>query len=112
MSYLRVFYGVATGQKQRGGGSTLSQQLAKNLYPRKDFLSIKTENKTHKIPIISNAISLLINKIRENFISVRLEKVYNKQQLLNLYLNTVPFGENAFGINVASRQQKTKQPHG
>lgn len=111
MSYLRVFYGVATGQKQRGGGSTLSQQLAKNLYPRKDFLSIKTENKTHKIPIISNAISLLINKIRENFISVRLEKVYNKQQLLNLYLNTVPFGENAFGINVASRQFFGKKPN-
>lgn len=111
MSYFRVFYGIAAGQKQRGGGSTLSQQLAKNLYPRKDYLAIKTNDKTYKIPVVSNVISLLINKIRENFISIKLEKVYTKQQLLGLYLNTVPFGENAFGINVASRQFFGKKPN-
>lgn len=111
MSYFRVFYGVATGQKQRGGGSTLSQQLAKNLYPRKDFLCAEIGKKKYKIPIVSNAVSLLINKIRENFISVRLERVYSKPQLLSLYLNTVPFGENAFGINVASRQFFGKKPN-
>ncbi|HLP94302.1 MAG TPA: transglycosylase domain-containing protein [Saprospiraceae bacterium] len=111
MSYFRVFYGIAAGQKQRGGGSTLSQQLAKNLYPRKDYLAIKTEKRTYKIPVVSNVISLLINKIRENFISIKLEKVYTKQQLLGLYLNTVPFGENAFGINVASRQFFGKKPN-
>lgn len=97
MSYFRVGYGVLTGQGQRGGGSTLSQQLAKNLYPRKNY----------HIP----GLSLVINKIRENFISVRLERVYNKQQLLSLYLNTVPFGENAFGINVAARQFFGKKPN-
>lgn len=97
MSYLRVGYGVLAGQKQRGGGSTLSQQLAKNLYPRKNYY----------IP----GVSMVINKIRENFISVRLEKVYTKQQLLSLYLNTVPFGENAFGINVAARQFFGKKPN-
>lgn len=97
MSYLRVGYGLATGQKQRGGGSTLSQQLAKNLYPRKNYY----------IP----GVSMIINKIRENFISVRLEKVYSKPQLLSLYLNTVPFGENAFGINVAARQFFGKKPN-
>ena len=97
MSYLRVAYGIASGQKQRGGGSTLSQQLAKNLYPRKNY----------RIP----GISLVINKIRENYISVRLEKIYTKPQLLSLYLNTVPFGENAFGINVASRQFFGKKPN-
>lgn len=97
MSYFRVAYGIATGQKQRGGGSTLSQQLAKNLYPRKNYY----------VP----GVSMAINKIRENFISVRLEKVYTKQQLLSLYLNTVPFGENAFGINVAARQFFGKKPN-
>jgi penicillin-binding protein 1A len=97
MSYFRVIYGVAAGQKQRGGGSTLSQQLAKNLYPRKNYY----------IP----GVSMVINKIRENFISVRLEKVYSKPQLLSLYLNTVPFGENAFGINVAARQFFGKKPN-
>ncbi|MBC7777030.1 MAG: transglycosylase domain-containing protein [Phycisphaerae bacterium] len=96
MSYLRVAYGLATGQRQRGGGSTLSQQLAKNLYPRKNYY----------IP----GVSMAINKIRENFISVRLERVYSKPQLLSLYLNTVPFGENAFGINVASRQFFGRKP--
>ncbi|MFN0216752.1 MAG: transglycosylase domain-containing protein [Saprospiraceae bacterium] len=97
MSYLRVGFGLVTGQKHRGGGSTLSQQLAKNLYPRKNYY----------IP----GVSMAINKIRENFISVRLEKVYNKRQLLSLYLNTVPFGENAFGINVAARQFFGKKPN-
>lgn len=97
MSYLRVGYGLVTGQRQRGGGSTLSQQLAKNLYPRKNYY----------VP----GVSMIINKIRENFISVRLERVYSKPQLLSLYLNTVPFGENAFGINVASRQFFGKKPN-
>lgn len=97
MSYLRVGYGLVTGQRQRGGGSTLTQQLAKNLYPRKNYW----------LP----GVSLVINKIRENFISVRLERIYSKPQLLGLYLNTVPFGNESFGINVASRQFFNKKPN-
>ncbi|MCA0238408.1 MAG: transglycosylase domain-containing protein [Bacteroidetes bacterium] len=96
MSWLRVVKGMATGSEGLGGGSTLSQQLAKNLYPRRNY----------HIP----GVSLIINKIRENFTSIRLEKVYDKQQLLNLYLNTVPFGGDAFGISVASRQYFNKKP--
>ncbi len=88
-SWFRIGYGMLTGQ-ETGGGSTLSQQLAKNLYPRKRY----------KLP----GLGLIVSKIRENFISIQLEKIYNKQELLNLYLNTVPFGNEAFGINVASRQ--------
>jgi penicillin-binding protein 1A len=94
-SWFRVAFGMLT-RKESGGGSTLSQQLAKNLYPRKKYL----------IP----GISLIINKIRENFISVRLERVYTKQELLSLYLNTVPFGGDVFGIQVASRQYFNKKP--
>ena len=88
-SWVRVGYGMLAG-RESGGGSTLSQQLAKNLYPRKRY----------KVP----GLGLIVSKIRENFISIRLEKIYNKQELLNSYLNTVPFGNEAFGINVASRQ--------
>ncbi len=94
-SWMRVGYGLLSGEGL-GGGSTLGQQLAKNLYPRKNY----------KIP----GLSLIINKIRENFISVKLESVYSKQELLNLYLNTVPFGGDVFGINVASRQYFNKKP--
>ncbi|MCS6928049.1 MAG: transglycosylase domain-containing protein [Saprospiraceae bacterium] len=87
-SWIRVAYGLIT-KENKGGGSTLSQQLAKNLYPRKRY----------GIP----GLSLLINKIRENFISVRLERIYTKAELLNLYLNTVPFGGDRYGISVAAR---------
>jgi len=87
-SWMRVAFGLLT-KDTKGGGSTLSQQLAKNLYPRKRY----------GIP----GVSLLINKIRENFISVRLERIYTKAELLNLYLNTVPFGGDRYGISVAAR---------
>lgn len=96
LSWFRVAFGMITRQEHRGGGSTLPQQLAKNLYPRKNY----------HVP----GVSLIINKIRENIISIRLEQVYDKQQLLGLYLNTVPFGGDLFGINVASRQYFNKKP--
>jgi penicillin-binding protein 1A len=88
-SWMRVFKGIATNSSGLGGGSTLSQQLSKNLYPRRNY----------KVP----GISLFINKIRENIISIRLEKIYNKEELLTMYLNTVPFGGTRFGIQEASR---------
>ena len=77
-----------------GGGSTLSQQLAKNLYPRRDYLTL----------------DMLVNKIREMFIARRLEKIYTKEELLRLYLNTVSFSENIFGIKVASQRFFDKSP--
>ncbi|MCC6461888.1 MAG: transglycosylase domain-containing protein [Saprospiraceae bacterium] len=95
-SWFRVLYGVVARHESLGGGSTLSQQLAKNLYPRKNY----------RIP----GLSIVINKIRENFISVRLERIYTKADLLNLYLNTVPFGGDRFGISVASRHFFNKKP--
>ncbi|MFW5890340.1 MAG: transglycosylase domain-containing protein, partial [Marinilabiliaceae bacterium] len=74
------------GDRSYGGGSTISQQLAKNLYPRKDF----------------RLLSLPANKAREIFTASRLEDIYSKSEILNLYLNTVPFGENVYGIEVAA----------
>jgi len=70
-----------------GGGSTLSQQLAKNLFPRK----------SHRL------FSTPINKIREMITAVRLESVYSKEEIIELYLNTVPMGGNIYGIERASR---------
>jgi penicillin-binding protein 1A len=95
-SWLRVFKGLATNTQSLGGGSTLSQQLVKNLYPRRNY----------KIPVLS----LFINKVRENIVSIRLEKIYNKEQLLIMYLNTVPFGGTRFGIQEASRYFYNKKP--
>lgn len=69
-----------------GGGSTLSQQLAKNLYPRRN-LSILT---------------LPVAKVKEIILAHRLEQIYSKKDILRLYLNTVPFGENTYGVETAA----------
>ncbi len=71
-----------------GGGSTLTMQLAKNLYPRKRFW----------------LFSLPINKIRETIIATRLEKIYSKEEILEMYFNTVSFGGDVYGIEVAARR--------
>ena len=69
-----------------GGGSTITQQLAKNLFPRRSF----------------GFLSLPINKFREMIIAWRLENVYTKDEILVLYLNTVPFGDNVYGVKTAA----------
>ena len=79
---------IALGDRSSGGGSTISQQLAKQLYPRQ----------------YNGTLSILKTKVREMIIASRLEEVYSKEDLLALYLNTVPFGENAYGIEVASNR--------
>ena len=85
---------VLGGDESGGGGSTLSQQLAKNLFPREKFLFL----------------SLIRNKLKEIVIANRLERVYTKMELLTLYLNTVPFSENVYGIEVASKRFFSKSP--
>lgn len=79
---------VLMADRSAGGGSTLSQQLAKNLYPRQKY----------------GLLTIPVNKVREIFIARRLEKLYTKEELLRLYLNTVPFGENIYGIKVAAQR--------
>jgi len=88
-SLLRVlFKTILLDDKRAGGGSTLTMQLAKNLFPRESY------------PVFS----LLINKLREMVIAERLEKVYAKHEILTHYLNTVSFGENAYGIETAAQR--------
>ncbi len=95
IALLRVFLkSVLLQDRSSGGGSTLSQQIVKNLYPRKSF----------------GAFSMPINKLRESIVAYRLEKLYTKDEILTLYLNTVPFAENTFGVEVASERFFSKPP--
>ena len=88
-SFARVFFrSFLKGDEAGGGGSTLSQQLAKNLFGRKKYSILSTP----------------INKIREMLIARRLERAYDKKNLLAFYLNTVPFGGNVFGIEMAAKR--------
>ena len=80
-------------QESAGGGSTLTQQLAKNMYGRKRFGPLTTA----------------VNKSKEIILANRLEHIYSKQDILKLYLNTVPFGEDIYGIESASRRYFNKQ---
>src|SRR5690606_23426111 len=75
-------------KESSGGGSTITQQLAKNLYPRE----------CHAI------FSMAVNKIKEALIARRLERLYSKDEIITLYLNTIPFGDNTFGIEAAAER--------
>lgn len=86
-SLFRVFFkNILLQNESAGGGSTITQQLAKNLFPRKSFVFL----------------SLPINKLREMIVARRLENYYSKDEILVLYLNTVPFGDNVYGIKTAA----------
>jgi penicillin-binding protein 1A len=88
-SLVRVLIkGIILQRESAGGGSTLTQQLAKNLYPRRSYWMF----------------SLPINKVREILIARRLENAYTKDEILVLYLNTIPFGDNVYGIKTAAER--------
>ena len=79
---------IIGGKRSAGGGSTITQQLAKNLFPRQEGLSY------HQVAII---------KLKEWVTAARLERRYTKEEIIAMYLNTVDFGSHAFGIKAASR---------
>ncbi len=92
---LRVFIKtIFMANKSSGGGSTLSQQIAKNIFGRDNW----------------GPLTLPVSKIRESIIAYRLEKLYAKNEILTLYLNTVPFGENTFGIGTAAERYFSTTP--
>ncbi|NOZ46805.1 MAG: penicillin-binding protein [Chlorobi bacterium] len=93
IALLRVLYGIFSGNV-KGGGSTITQQLAKNLFPR-DTTIYKSKIKKYN--------SLILAKFKEWVTAVKLERNYTKEEILVMYLNTIPFGSNAFGIKSASR---------
>ncbi|MEO5584944.1 MAG: transglycosylase domain-containing protein, partial [Flavobacteriales bacterium] len=93
ISYVRVlFRTVIARDRSGGGGSTISQQLIKNLYGRERH----------------GLLTVPVNKIKEALVAQRLEKVYSKEDVITLYLNSVPFGENMYGIESASERYFSK----
>ncbi len=92
-SLFRVMYGIVTGH-HKGGGSTITQQLAKNLFPR-DTIKYKSKLKKYS--------NLALAKFKEWVTAVKLERNYTKEEILAMYLNTVFFGSNAYGIKSAAR---------
>lgn len=89
-----LFKTVMMGKGESGGGSTLTQQLAKNLFPR---------DSTYAKSKIANLLKLGITKFKEWITAIKLERNYTKDEILTMYLNTVPFGSNAYGIKMAAR---------
>lgn len=84
----RVVKGLLTGNSNSGGGSTISQQLAKMLFPRSPN---------------SSTLHLVMRKFKEWVIAIRLEKSYTKEEIITMYLNKYDFLNLAVGINSASR---------
>ena len=90
----RVAFGVITG-RDKGGGSTITQQLAKNLFPRGENLSTP---------------KLVLRKFQEWITATKLEHNYSKEEIIAMYLNTVAFGHNAYGIRSAAKTFFDKSP--
>ena len=103
ISLVRV--GVKTVLMQntsQGGGSTITQQLAKNLFPR-DI----NENRGK----IARTTKLVVSKLKEWITALKLEYNYTKEEIAAMYLNTVEFGSNAYGIKSAAHTFFNKEPH-
>jgi penicillin-binding protein 1A len=84
----RVAFGIVRGSTSSGGGSTLTQQLAKNLYPRQHGLG---------------SLGLVHRKFKEWILAVRLEKNFTKDEIMTLYLNTVSFMHGAYGLKSCAK---------
>ncbi len=89
-----IFKTILLRRESSGGGSTITQQLVKNIFKRKSY----------------GILSSPIVKMREWIAARRLENIYTKDEILKLYVNTVSFGELAFGINTASNRFFNKAP--
>ncbi len=92
---MRVLKGIVTMDSSSGGGSTLSQQLAKMLFPREVRL---------------NAFELVFRKFKEWIIAVKLERSYTKEEIILMYLNKYDYLNNAVGIKSAAQVYFSIQP--
>lgn len=84
-SLMRVLFKSIILGKNTGGGSTISQQLIKNLYGRKR----------------NGLLTMPVNKVKEAILANKLNELYTKDEILELYFNTVSFGEDTYGIGTA-----------
>ena len=90
-----VFRNIIGGRRSAGGGSTLSQQLAKNLFPRQENPSVAR---------------IVVIKLKEWVTAAKLERNYTKDEIIAMYLNTVDFGSHAFGIKSAAKTYFNTSP--
>ncbi|MDB5261460.1 MAG: transglycosylase [Adhaeribacter sp.] len=95
------YYGL-TGRSR--GASTLTQQVAKNLF--------RTRAETSREGLLAGipGLRMLIIKTKEWIVAIRLERAYSKKEILMMYLNTVEFGSNAYGIKSAAKTFFSKAP--
>jgi penicillin-binding protein 1A len=104
IAYLRVLKGLLTF-RPAGGGSTITQQLAKNLYTQNPDMGLDG-----KISRLGRHPKRIVQKTKEWIISFYLEKNFTKEEIIAMYLNTAEFGSNAYGIHVASETYFSKSP--
>ena len=98
----RVFFKtLLLRDSSQGGGSTITQQLAKTLYPRKEL--------GKKVPGIYH-MKMVWTKLKEWITAVKLERDYTKDEIMTMYLNSIFFGSSAYGIRSASETFFGKLP--
>jgi penicillin-binding protein 1A len=105
----RAMFGVAVGilkGGERGGGSTITQQLAKNLFKTRKKEGIAKKGLLGVIP----GVKTLIIKTKEWLTAIKLERYYTKDEIILWYLNTVDFGSNSYGIKVAAKRYFNTSP--
>lgn len=98
-----IIKSILLWQHNEGGGSTITQQLAKNLY---DMREDHNTGHLDKVPLLNT----FIIKTKEWITAINLEENYTKKEIITLYLNTVEFGSNAYGIKSAAKTFFKKKP--
>ncbi|MBQ5396794.1 MAG: penicillin-binding protein, partial [Alistipes sp.] len=92
---------IAFQNQSQGGGSTITQQLAKNLFPRD---TVRNRGK------VARMTKLVQSKFKEWITALKLEHNYTKEEIAAMYLNTVAYGSNAYGIRSAASTFFGKAP--
>ena len=96
-----VFKTLLGGDSSQGGGSTVTQQLAKTLYPRPDM---------SKYGLLDKILVMLDIKLTEWGTAAKLERSYTKEEIMTMYFNQVFYGSNAYGIKAAAQTYFAKHP--
>ncbi len=97
-----VSSGISTATGDKRGASTITQQLAKNLYRTRYN---KAQGAFKHIPVVRT----IMTKFKEWMTAVKLEANYSKKDIITMYLNTVSFGNNTYGIKTAARTYFDKE---
>lgn len=104
IAYVRVLKGILLLSPE-GGGSTITQQLAKNLFTKNAEMNLDGP-----LARLGNVPARVIQKTKEWIIAVKLETNFTKEEIIAMYLNTTDFSSNAYGIKVAAETYFNKQP--